>query len=620
MSCQNYNIFNEIIRIFADILNTHLINYEIMKDFIKFLFASMLGFLIMSILIFFIFLGMITSIAGMMDEKETEVAENTLLHIKLNTPIIDRTSKDPFSDFDFASMEPTKSIGLNDVIKNLDKASRDPNIKGIYLDLSSIQSGMATIEEVRKALMDFKKSGKFILAYSDSYSQGAYYLATTADEIFINPEGMVDFRGLSAELMFFKGTIEKLDAEMQIIRHGKYKSAVEPFMLDKMSDENREQMNAIIDGIWDEIVTAISVSRNISVADLNKAADELALWDADNALKLHFIDGIKYKDEIIADLKQKLSVEEDDDIKTVSLGKYTNAADPGKERPDRKNRVAVIYAIGEIISGEGSDEIIGSDRISKAIRKARKDEKVKAIVMRVNSPGGSALASDVILREVKLAAAEKPFIVSMGNVAASGGYYIACAADKIYADPTTITGSIGVLGMIPNLEETMKNKLGITFDYVRSNENASMMTVNRPLTQYQKDVILVAIEDVYNTFVNHVAEGRDMTWEAVDAIGQGRVWVGSDALKIGLVDELGGLDKAIAHAVAEAGLETWTIKEYPVQKDPYEEIFKEMFGSASVNAQIKAELGENYKLYQYLKYWQEAKGIQARMPFDIYIN
>lgn len=591
-----------------------------MKDFFKFLFASMLGMLIMSVIMFFIFLAMITSFVSMMDKAETEVADNTLLHIKFNTPIIDRSTKNPFSEFDFTSFEAKKSIGLNDIINNLEKAARDEKIKGIYLDLSSVQSGMATLQEVRKAILKFKESGKFILAYGESFSQGAYYLATTADKIYLNPEGQIDFRGISAELMFFKGTLEKLDAEMQIIRHGKYKSAVEPFMLDKMSDENREQMMAIIDGIWSKIVSDISVSRNITVDELNKAADELKLWEAADALDLRFIDGIKYYDEILAELKRKLAVEEDDDIKSVSLAKYTDAPDVNKKRPDRNNKVAVIYAVGEIISGEGSDAIIGSDRISKAIRKARKDDKIKAIVLRVNSPGGSALASDVILREVKLAAAEKPFIVSMGNVAASGGYYISCAAERIFAEPTTITGSIGVLGMVPNLEQTMKNKLGITFDYVQSNENAAMMTINRPLTEYQKEVILSSVEDVYDTFVNHVADGRKMTWDAVDAIGQGRVWVGSDALEIGLVDEMGGMEDAIAYAIQEAGLETWSIKEYPEQKDPIEELMKELLGSAGAEAKIKAELGENYKLYQYLKYWQEAKGVQARMPFDIYIN
>jgi protease-4 len=312
--------------------------------------------------------------------------------------------------------------------------------------------------------------------------------------------------------------------------------------------------------------------------------------------------------------------DDDDDIESITLAKYTQAHDPSKVRPNRKNKIAVVYAIGQIVSGEGSDAIIGSERISKAIRKARRDDKVKAIVMRVNSPGGSALASDVILREVKLAAKAKPFIISMGDVAASGGYYIACAADKIFASSTTITGSIGVLGMIPNLEETMKNKLGITVDYAMSNENSNFTSTFRPLTKYQKNVIQGYIEDVYDTFVTHVSDGRDMTWDAVDKIGQGRVWAGSDAFDIGLVDEFGGLNDAIDAAAEMADIDSYVIKELPVQKDPIEELFKEIMGQASVETYLKSELGENYRIYQYVKYWKNANGVQARLPYDIYIN
>jgi protease-4 len=591
-----------------------------MKDFFKFMFASMLGFFLISIIMFFIFLGMITSFATMMEKEKVEVAENTLLVMKLNAPITDRSSTNPLAGFDFQSMEANKPLGLNDILNNLDKAARDENIKGIYLNLNGVSAGSATLLEIRDALVKFKESGKFIISYSENYTQGSYFLATTADKIYLNPEGGMDFHGLSAELMFFKGTLEKLDADMQIIRHGKFKSAVEPFMLDKMSDENREQMMAIIDALWGEIIQTISDTRNISVEELTQIADGLLIKNPEAALEFGLVDKLMYKDELLAELKTMLSVEEKDDIESVTLAKYTNAPDPKKERPDRKNKIAVVYALGEIISGEGSDDIIGSEKISRAIRDARRDDKVKAIVMRVNSPGGSALASDVILREVKLAAEAKPFIISMGDVAASGGYYIACAADMIFASPTTITGSIGVLGMIPNLEETMKNKLGITFDYAMSNENSNFMSTFRPLTGYQKEVIHGYIEDVYDTFVNHVSEGRDMTWEAVDEVGQGRVWAGSDAFDIGLVDEFGGLTDAIAAAAEMAELESYTIKELPELKDPIEELFKELMGGASINAHIKAELGENYRIYQQLKYWQNAKGVQARLPYDIYIN
>jgi len=591
-----------------------------MKDFFKFMFASMLGFFIMSIILFFIFLGMITSLASIMESEKIEVAENTLLVMKLGTPITDRAPADPLAGFDFQSMESNKPMGLNDILKNLDKAARDENIKGIYLNLTGVNAGSATLLEIRDALVKFKESGKFIISYSEVYTQGSYFLATTADKIYMNPEGMMDFHGLSAEMMFFKGTIEKLEAEMQIIRHGKYKSAVEPFMLDKMSPENREQMMAIIDAIWGKITQSISESRNIPVDRLNEIADGLLIKLPEDAVKFGLVDELMYKDQILAELKTILSVEEDDDIKSVSLSKYTQAPDPKKERPNRKNKIAVVYALGEIISGEGSDAIIGSERISKAIRKARRDDKVKAIVMRVNSPGGSALASDVILREVKLAAEAKPFIISMGDVAASGGYYIACAADKIFASPTTITGSIGVLGVIPNLEETMKSKLGITFDYAMSNENSNFMSTFRPLTEYQKQVITGYIEDIYATFVTHVSDGRDMTWDAVDEIGQGRVWAGSDAFDIGLVDEFGGLTAAIDAAADMAEVDSYVIKELPAQKDPIEELFKEIFGQASIETYLKSELGENYRIYQYLKYWKNAEGVQARLPYDIYIN
>ena len=591
-----------------------------MKEFFKFMFASMLGFLIMSVIMFFVFLGMISGLTAMMQSQETKVAENSLLHIEFDAALIDRTSNNPFSSFNFGAMDFSKSIGLNDILKNLDKASRDSNIKGIYLDLTSMQAGMATVEEVRNALLEFKKSGKFILAYSEGYSQSSYYLASTADTIYLNPEGGVDFRGLYSEAMFFKGTLEKLDAEMQIIRHGKYKSAVEPFLLEKMSDESREQMKAILDAVWTRISGGISDSRSLPVEQLNDIAENYRLRTAKDALEYHFVDALVYKDEVLNILKGRLGLKEDDDIKTASLAKYSDAADPDSPKIDRKNRVAVIYAIGEINSGNGDDLTIGSERISKAIRLARKDDKVKAIVMRVNSPGGSALASDVIWREVKLAAAEKPFVVSMGNVAASGGYYISCAADKIYADATTITGSIGVLGMVPNLQNTMRNKLGITFDYVKTHENADMMTPMRPLTPFQHDVILESIEDIYSTFVQHVADGRGMTWEAVDEIGQGRVWSGSDALRIGLVDEIGGMEEAINEAISLAGLETWSIKEYPEQKDPFQQIIDELTGSTRIDAKIKSELGDNYRLYQYMKYWQNTTGAQMRMPFDVYIN
>lgn len=591
-----------------------------MKDFFKFTLASMLGFLLMSVIVFFLFIGMIASLASFMDKETVKVAENTVLHIEFDAGIRDRSSNDPFSEFDPVTFTPRASLGLNDIITNLEKAATDPNIDGIFMQLSSIQTGLANVEEIRNALLRFKESGKFIIAYGEMYTQSAYYLSTVADKIYLNPEGMIDFRGISAELMFFKGMLEKLDADMQIIRHGKYKSAVEPFMDEKMSPENREQIEAMINGAWNTLLDGISATRNIRKNELNRIADDLLIRTAKDALAYRFVDGLKYYDEIQDELRILTGTGDDDDLNTLSLSSYFNAPDPALGKVDRHNRVAVVYAVGEIISGEGSDDIIGSDRIAKAIRTARKDDKVKAIVMRVNSPGGSALASDVILREVKLAAAEKPFIVSMGNVAASGGYYISAAAHKIYAEPTTITGSIGVLGMIPNLENTMKNKLGITYDYATTNRNSNFITAFRPLTGEQREILKGYIEDVYQTFVLHVMEGRGMTFEEVDNIAQGRVWIGTDARNIGLVDEIGGLNDAINAAVDLAGLDTWSIREYPVQKDFFQEILDQILGRSSVEAKIREELGANYRLYQYLRYWQNATGVQARLPFDIHMN
>jgi protease-4 len=591
-----------------------------MKDFFKFMFASMIGFFMMAVILFFVFLGMITSMVSMMEQEQIDLSENTLLHIKLDQPILDRAPAEPFSGFNFATMQPEKKLGLNDILKNLDKAARDENIKGIYLDLTGVQAGSATLSEIRNALMKFKESGKFIIAYGEMLSQGAYYLATTADKIYLNPDGMIDFHGLAAELMFFKGTLDKLDIDMQIIRHGKYKSAVEPFMLDKMSPENREQITELIDDIWGKITGAISESRNIPVEKLNRIADSLLMQTAEDAVKYGFVDSLRYKDQILAELKTLMDIDKDDDIPSVTLTKYTLAPDPSKKRPNRRNKIAVIYALGEVVMGKGSDNAIGSENISKAVRKARTDDKVKAIVMRVNSPGGSALASDVILREVKLAAKEKPFIVSMGDVAASGGYYISCGARMIFASPSTITGSIGVLGMIPNMQKTFKDKLGITVDYAVTNKNANYLSVFRPLTPYQKQVATKSVEDVYDTFVTHVSNGRNMTWEQVDSIGQGRVWSGEDAMDIGLIDQFGGLSDAIDAAAEMAGVDNYVIKELPVQKDPIQELVEGIFGQASVDSYLKSELGENYKFYHYIKYWQNAKGVQARLPYDISVN
>ena len=603
-----------------------------MKQFFKFMFASMIGtfitIMLASIISMLIFFGMVGSIiSSASDGPKTKVAKvepNSVLHVKLNYQIKDRSSNNPFESFDFSSFESHEGPGLDKIIKSLNKAKTDDKIKGIYLDLTSIAGGMATLEEIRAALLDFKKSGKWIISYSEIYTQGTYYLASVSDKIYLNPAGIVEHRGLSSELMFFKNALEKLDVEMQIIRHGKFKSAVEPYMLEKMSDANREQCELLLNTAWGSMVKDVAASRKISVEKLNELADDMKIQDAKDAKKHGLVDGVLFKDELLDALRTKLKIEEEDEINSVSLKKYSKSAkkSPFKKKKKEKksdNQIAIIYAAGNITSGKSNNESMGSETISEAIREARLDEDVKAIVLRVNSPGGSAMASDVMWREVVLAKEAKPVIVSMGNVAASGGYYIACAADKIVADEKTITGSIGVFGVIPNAQGLMNNKLGITFDRVKTNKHSDLMSVFKRLTAEERDIIQIGVEKIYDDFITKVADGRGMTKEEVDAIGQGRVWTGLDALKIGLVDEIGGLDKAIEIAKTSAKLEDYDLVDYPKRKDPFEEIMEELTNNLEAKILTKT-LGSEYKYYKKVQDISHQSGVMARMPFDIELH
>ena len=591
-----------------------------MKQFFKFMFASMLGTILTLLVFFFLMIGIMVSMISFSSKDEVKISEKSVLHIKLEGIITDRSSNNPFQEFNFSTMKSNKELGLNDILLNLKKAKNDPNIKGIYLDLGNISVGVSLLEEIRNGLIDFKKSNKFILSYSESYSQKAYYLASVADKIYLNKEGSIDFHGLAAEIMFFKGLMQKLDVDMQIIRHGKFKSAVEPFLLDKMSDPNREQTRLFIGSIWNHIVKGISDSRKISLTELKNIADSLLVQSAEDALKYKFVDELVYKDQVIDALRKKLALADNDDIDYITLSKYADVKIADSKIKFSKNRIAIVYAVGAIEGGKGNDQTIGSERISEAIRDARTDNAVKAIVLRVNSPGGDALASEVIWREVMLAKKAKPVVVSMGDYAASGGYYIACAADKIIANPTTITGSIGVFGMIPNLQKMFSNKLGITFDTVLTNKNAAAISGNRPLSSFQERVILNQIERIYGVFIAHVAEGRKMTVAQIDDIGQGRVWSGVDAKRIGLVDDFGGMDKAIEEAAKLAKLTEYKVVDYPKQKEFIQQLIEEFSGE---NASIKAlqkELGQNYVYYQTLKSVTLMKGIQARLPYVISLD
>lgn len=599
-----------------------------MKQFFKTMFASALGFIIaggLLLIISFAAIGvMVSSLSELgKQDKVTKVDNNTVLHMEFNKPIVDRNEKDPFSDINVGPFKDAGTDALNEIIKNLEKAKADTNIKGIFLDLSFVSSGLATLQEVRASLEDFKGEGKWIVAYGENYSQAAYYLATVADEVYLHPQGEMLFKGLNAEVLFYKGFLDKLDIEMQIVRgsNNKFKSAVEPFIYTEMSDANRKQMSMLLHSLWGEIEGSVAESRGISSEQLDVVADSLLALNPEGALASGLVDKLVYRDEFKSILKEKLGIEEEDETEMVSYAKYRNAK-PAKSEDDKddkkswkiKDRVAVIYALGAIQSGEGDGQTIGSETTAKAIRAARQDSNVKAIVMRVNSPGGSALASDVIWREAELAKAEKPFIVSMGDYAASGGYYISAGADKIFANSSTVTGSIGVFGMIPNAKGFVNNKLGVTVDNVKTNENAAFITSSRALTDFEYKKLQESVDKVYDTFLSRVAEGRGMSSEAVDAIGQGRVWSGKDALEIGLVDTLGGLEAAIAYAVAEAGLEEYRLKELPKVEDPFQKFLEKFASNAKVNL-IEEELGENYIYYQQLKEVQGIKGVQTRMPF-----
>ena len=582
---------------------------KFLKSILKSLIVSILSFVIIVSLI------MLIAVSSSNSEKEVVVKENSILEITLSNPIVDRSS-----DFDFNInniINEDNTIGLNVILKTIEKAKNDDKISGIYLNLQNVNSNTASINEIRNKLQEFKDStDKFILAYSEVYSQSAYYLASVADKLYLHPEGMIEFKGLFYEGMFFKNAFEKLEIEPQIIRLGKFKSAIEPFVLEQMSAENREQINRFLTSIWGNLRSDISKSRGISEQQLDKLANKLSVRLAKDAIEYNLADGLLFEDQIIDTLNTMTLNDGKGKINKVSFSKYKNAA-VKTTKTFSKDKIAVIYAQGEINSGKGSNQTIGSETTSKAIKKARQDDKVKAIVLRVNSPGGSALASETILREMILARATKPVIVSMGGVAASGGYYISCMADTIVANPTTITGSIGVFGIIPNMENMLKNKLGVTVDRVKTNNFADLGSVTRPLSNVERNIIQEKIETIYDTFLTHVSEGRSISKSKADSIGQGRVWTGEDAKMLGLVDQLGGLEDAIDIAAQMAKLENYRITNLPKLKNPLEELVED-FGGQITQKLLKGELGSTYPYYKILQELDNMEQLQMRMP--IYYN
>ena len=587
-----------------------------MKSFFKTFLASFLGSAALLLVLFLtLILNLITSIISSSDTA-VNTKPGTILYMNLNYEIPERTNSNELGlIFTGSSFKTTDNTGMNDILNNIKAAAIDPNISGIFLELSSIGTSTANIEEIRDQLIDFKQAGKFVISYSEAYEQSAYYLASVSDKIYMLPDGILDIHGMASQNIFYKNLFEKLDIEMQIIRpeNNKFKSAVEPYFLDKMSDANREQTSVLLQSMWDQICLDISESRNISVETINKFADDLTLmFDSNLALENNFIDGLIYRDELIERLKQLSN--SGDKINLIKNAQYANV------RPDvyfGSDKIAVIYASGQIFDGEGDDTSIGSEPLSKAIRAARNDKKVKAIVMRVNSPGGSAVASEVIRREVELAAKDKPFIVSMGNYAASGGYWISSSSDYIFADPNTLTGSIGVFGTMPNLKGFLNDKIGLTFDEVKTNENSDFGSLTKPMTPYQLAMMQKHVTSTYNDFITLVADTRNLSKTFVDSIGQGRVWSGKDALKIGLVDELGGMESAIAYAAEQANLSSYSIKEFPKQKDLFESLF--MTETQEYYAKtIKNKLGKNAQYLEALEHINELEGVQALMPIYLF--
>lgn len=577
----------------------------------------MVGFVLSAIVLGILLIVILVGLLSSRKSETVKVEPNSVIHMTLNTPILERASKSPFDELDLSGLQTNKNLGLNDILAAIKRAASDDNIKGIYLDVSGVDAGMATIEEIRNALIQFKKSHKFILAYSEVYTQKAYYLASVADKIYLNPEGILEFTGFNYQITFFKGSLEKLNIEPQIIKVGTYKSAVEPYVLDKMSDANRLQVTSFLGSMYDHFLSQIASARHMAKDSLFAIANELKVQNASDAVRYKMVDGLRYKDQIIEELKTRTGTDKKEDINSVSLAGYIKNNQP--EDGDVNSRIAVVYATGEITGGEGDDETMGSERISRTIRKLRADNKVKAVVFRVNSPGGSSLASDVIWREIMLTRKVKPVIVSMGDVAASGGYYISCAADSIFAEPNTITGSIGVFGIIPNMQKFFNNKLGITFDGVKTAAHADLGTITRPLTDAEKLIIQREVNRIYSSFTRRVADGRKKSQEYINQIGQGRVWSGSEAIKNGLVDRLGNIDDAIRSAAKMAKVKDYKLVSYPTLKDPLESILgsgedqlKEYF--------TKLQLGEQYVYYKDLQSALRFTGIQARLPYQIVIK
>ncbi len=573
-----------------------------MKNFLKNTFSRLLSIII----IFIFFLVLVTILIP--KEKEIIVKENSILKIKLEENILDRTSGNPLPQINGLSLSTANNIELKEILDNIEKAKLDEKIKGIYLNISGLNAGLSNVEEIREKLLEFKESGKFIYSYSEVYTQLSYYLSSVSDSIFLNPQGMVEFNGFSAGVLFYKDLLDKIGYDVQVIRHGKFKSAVEPYMYNGMSDENRGQLEKLLNSMSDVINVGVSKQRSIKESKINEIINNLKLNSPHTCMELNFVDELRYEDEVLSFLKQKSE-------NIIDFQEYLNVK---SEKSISENKIAIIYASGAINTGEGSYNSIGSETTVQAIREAGEDEKVKAIVLRVNSPGGSALASDIILRELNLAKQKKKIVVSMGDYAASGGYYISCNADKIFANHTTLTGSIGVFGIVPNSEKLLNEKLGVYVDTVNTHKYSDIGRGNRKLTNFELDVIQESVEDIYETFITHVSEGRGMSKQEVDKIGQGRVWSGIDALEVGLIDQIGGLEDAIVSAAELSDLEDYRVVSLPKKTDEIEELLKGL--TMKQNVFLKAILNVSDETIEQIKFLNSRDRIQTILPYIIDIH
>jgi protease-4 len=585
-----------------------------MGGFFKMFFASLLALIIFSVIGFLIFLAFI---AGLASSDKPIVEKNSVLVVNLNQAFLEQEVDNPLANL--IGNGESNVPGVYDVVRLIQKAGKDEKIKGIYLVSGVNPNGFATSEEIRNALVAFKKSGKFIIAYAEMMNQKAYHVANIADKVYVNPKGFFDFAGFSTELLFLKGTLEKLDIEPQIFYAGKFKSATEPLRTDKMTPENKLQTSVWLGDLYAHFLIKAAEARKTDTATLHQLANEASIKNPQDAVDKKLIDGVKYDDEVKDEIKEKLKLGKYDKINFISINGYFKA---GGYKKLSGEKIALIYAQGNIIDGSGGDGQIASADYIKLIRKARLDKTIKAIVFRVNSGGGSALASETIWRELTLAKKEKPVVVSFGDVAASGGYYISCAADSIFASPTTITGSIGVFGIIPNMEGFFKNKLGVTFDGVKTGPYADLGAIYRPMNENEKKFVQQSIDEIYLSFKQRVADGRKRSVEFVDSIAQGRVWSGNRAIDNGLIDKFGGLQDAIDCAVRMAKLKDYRLREYP----EVESFFNKLFGGSKDNTlkteMIKKELGEDqYKIYnEMLRVKQMTNTPQARIPFEFFVN